>query len=169
MIAQYLGDEPLTLAEVKLQCRVDGEAEDAYIEGVLIPAARALAEEVSGSAIRKGRYIEQVGNAGYSVLARGSVIEVESVTVNGEAVPFAVTLSGRRTVVQSPGFSGKAAQITYTAGIDIAVHAGVRAWMLLVAAWLYSNRELMGDRDGVKAPPYITVALLASINGHSGF
>ena len=58
MIAQYLGDEPLTLAEVKLQCRVDGEEEDAYFEDVLIPAARALAEEVSGSAIRKGRYIE---------------------------------------------------------------------------------------------------------------
>lgn len=58
MIAQYLRDEPLTLAEVKLQYRVDGEEEDAYFEGVLIPAARALAEEVNGSAIRKGRYIE---------------------------------------------------------------------------------------------------------------
>lgn len=169
MIAQYLGDEPLTLAEVKLQCRVDGEAEDAYIEGVLIPAARALAEEVSGAVIRKGRYIEQVGNAGYSVLARGSVIEVESVVVGGDVAPFAIALDGRRTVVKASGFTGKSAQITYTAGIDIAVHAGVRAWMLLVAAWLYANRELMGEREGAKAPSHISAALLASINVHPGF
>jgi hypothetical protein len=56
MIAQYLGDEPLTLAEVKLQCRVDGDDEDAYFEGVLIPAARSLAEEVSGAAIARALY-----------------------------------------------------------------------------------------------------------------
>lgn len=169
MMAQYLGDEPLTLAEMKLQCRVDGEAENAYIEGVLIPAARALAEEVSGAAIRKGRYIEQADDAGYSVLARGSVIEVESVMVSGSPVPFVISLNGRRTLVQAKGFAGKAAQITYTAGIDISVHAGVRAWMLLVAAWLYANRELMGEREGAKAPPHISAALLNSINVHPGF
>lgn len=169
MIAQYLGDEPLTLAEVKMQCRVDSDAEDAYFVGVIIPAARALAEEVSGAAVRKGRYIEHASDAASAVLARGSVIEVEGVTVNGDAVPFAVTLNGRRTVVQSPGFAGKSAQITYTAGINISVHAGVRAWMLLVATWLYANRELMGERNGAKAPPHISAALLASINVHPGF
>lgn len=169
MIAQYLGDEPLTLAEVKLQCRVDGDEEDAYIEGVLIPAARALAEQVSGSAIRKGRYIEQTTDAGTSVLARGGVVEVESVTVNSDAVPFVVTQSGRRTLVHAPGFAGQAAQITYIAGIDIAVHAGVRAWMLLVVAWLYANRELMGQREGAKAPAHISAALLSSINVQPGF
>lgn len=169
MIAQYLGDEPLTLAEAKLQCRVDGDEEDPYIEGVLIPAARALAEEVSGSAIRKGRYIEQAIDAGHSVLARGGVIEVEGVTVNGDSVPFVVTQTGRLTLVHAPEFGGQTAQITYTAGIDIAVHAGVRAWMLLVVAWLYANRELMGQREGAKAPAHISAALLSSINVQPGF
>lgn len=169
MIAQYLGNEPLTLAEAKLQCRVDFDEEDAYLESVIIPAARALAEEVSGAAIRKGRYIEQVSDAGHSVLARGGVIEVEAVTVNGDSVPFAVTQSGRLTLVQASGFAGRAAQITYTAGIDIAVHAGVRAWMLLVVAWLYANRELMGQREGAKAPSHISAALLSSINVQPGF
>lgn len=169
MIAQYLGDEPLTLAEVKLQCRVDGDDEDAYFEGVLIPAARALAEEVSGSAIRKGRYIEQVCDAGNSVLARGGVIEVESVTVSGNSVPFAISLDGRRTVVQASGSAGKAAQITYIAGVDMEMHAGVRAWLLLVVAWLYANRELMGQRESAKAPPHISAALLSSINVQPGF
>lgn len=169
MIAQYLGDEPLTLAEVKMQCRVDFDDEDAYLGTVVIPAARALAEEVSGAAIRKARYVEQVSDVGYSVLARGSVIEVESVTVSGNPVPFAISVDGRRTVVQAKGFAGKAAQITYTAGIDIAMHAGVRAWMLLVSAWLYANRELMGERDGAKAPPHISASLLSSINVQAGF
>ena len=169
MIAQYLGDEPLTLAEVKLQCRVDFDDEDAYLESIIIPAARALAEEVSGAAIRKARYVEQVSDAGHSVLARGSVIEVENVTVSGNSVPFGISLDGRRTVVQAQGFAGKAAQITYTVGIDIAMHAGVRAWMLLVAAWIYANRELMGERDGAKAPPHISASLLSSINVQAGF
>lgn len=169
MIVQYLGDEPLTLAEVKLQCRVDFDDEDVYLVSVIIPAARALAEEVSGAAIRKARYVEQVSDAGGSALARGSVIEVESVTVSGTPVPFAISLDGRRTLVQVQGAAGKTAQITYTAGIDIAMHAGVRAWMLLVAAWLYANRELMGERDGAKAPPHISGSLLSSINVHAGF
>lgn len=169
MAAQYLGDEPLMLVEVKMQCRVDFDDEDIYLESVIIPAARALAEEVCGAAIRKARYVEQVSDAGHSVLARGSVIEVESVTVSGTPVPFEISLDGRRTVVQASGSAGKEAQITYTAGIDIAMHAGVRAWMLLVAAWLYANRELMGERDGAKAPPHISASLLSSINVHAGF
>lgn len=169
MIAQYLGDEPLTLAEVKQQCRVDFDDEDDYLESVIIPAARALAEEVSGAAIRKARYVERVSDAGNSVLAYGSVIEVESVTVSGNPASFAINLDGRRTVVHASGSAGNAALITYTAGIDIAMHAGVRAWMLLVAAWLYASRELMGEREGVKAPPHISAALLSSINVQAGF
>lgn len=86
------------------------------------------------------------------MLGRSGVIEVESVAINGDAVPFVVAQSGRRTLVHALGFAGQAAQITYTAGIDITNHAGVRAWMLLVVAWLYANRELMGQRKGAKAP-----------------
>ena len=89
--------------------------------------------------------------------------------INGDAMPFVLEQRGRRTLVQSSGFAGKPAQITYTAGIDITVHAGVRAWMLLVVAWLYASRELMAEREGTKAPPHISAALLASINVHPGF
>lgn len=89
------------------------------------------------------------------MLGRSGVIEVESVAINGDAVPFVVARSGRRTLVHLLGFAGQAAQITYTAGIDITNHAGVRAWMLLVVAWLYANRELMGQREGAKAPAHI--------------
>lgn len=170
MIIEYLDDkEPLTLQDVKAQCSVGFAEDDAYFTGVVIPAARALAEEVSGSAIRPARYTEQFETASAMVLGKGCVQAVESVLVDGEPVAFTTTQRGCSTVVHAPTAQGKPAQVTYTAGINITNHPGVRAWMLLAAAWLYANRELIAERDGPKEPPHIAKSLLSSINVHPGF
>lgn len=170
MIIEYLDEhEPLTLAHVKGQCNVGFEDDDEYFSDIVIPGARALAEEVSGAAIRPARYVDQVSDGGAAVLGKGCVMEVEQVLVNGEPVAFTTSRQGRRTVVLAPGAQGKPAEITYTAGITIANHPGVRAWMLLAAAWLYNNRELLAEREGSKEPPHIAKSLLSSINVQPGF
>lgn len=170
MICEYLDDkEPLTLDEVKVQCRVDFEEEDSFLSNIVIPAARSLAEEVSGAAIRYARYVEHVSDVSAAVLGRGCVLEVESVSQGGTPISFTTSRSGRHTVVHAQGAAGQPFEITYTAGIAIANHPGVRAWMLLAAAWLYANRELLSERSGPKEPPYITKSLLSSINVHPGF
>lgn len=168
MILEYLTpDEPITLAEVQAHCRADG-SEDAYLEGVVIPAARALAEAKTGCAIRPARYRDTVRDAAECVLSVGAVTAVESVTVDGAAVDHAITVDAGRTLVQVPTGAGKSCVITYTAGIDISQHPGVRAWMLLVCGWLYAQRELLGGNNS-EPPPHIAESLLASINVSAGF
>src|SRR5438132_5766197 len=88
-----LGDEPLTFADVAAQCRLDGEAERPFIESILIPAARQLAEQKTGAAIRPARYLETFPwfPAILSLpLGLGQVIKVEQVryrsVLNGELV-----------------------------------------------------------------------------------
>lgn len=43
--------EPITLGDVKLQCRIDDTASDALITGTIIPAARAKAEQYMGAVL----------------------------------------------------------------------------------------------------------------------
>lgn len=170
MIVEYLAtDEPLTLDEVKAQCRLDGDAEDAYLSGVIIPGARALAESKSGSAIRAARYSDTVQDVGSCVLSMGGVTAVESVKVDGVDVAFTDAAEARRTYITAPGSAGKKGVITYTAGIDIDNHPGARAWMLLICGWLYAQREMLVGTPINEPPPHIAESLLASIAVPAGF
>lgn len=167
MIVEYLTpNEPLTLAEVQAHCRVDGE--DAYLTFAIIPAARALAEAKTGCAIRPARYSDTFQDAAECVLAVGAVTAVESVVVDGAAADYTTTEDAGRTVVHTTAGAGKPCVITYTAGIDINQHPGVRAWMLLVCGWLYAQRELLGGNNS-EPPPHIAESLLTSINLNAGF
>ena len=171
MIVEYLADEPITLAEVRAQCRVDEDdtSEDNYLSGVVIPAARALAEAKSGSAIRRARYSETVADVGACVLAVGEVREIESVKVAGADVAYTSTTKARRTYITAASYPGKVGEVTYTAGIDIAKHPGVKSWMLLVCGWLYRNREMIDNLPMHEVPQHIADSLLSSISVPAGF
>ena len=168
MILEYLAlDEPLHLADVMAQCRVD-EGEEAYLAGSIIPAARALAESKTGCAIRHARYRDTFSDASRCVLSVGGVLAIESVTVDGAPVAYVATVEARRTCIRAPDHAGKECIVTYTAGTDINHHPGVRTWMLMVCGWLYAQRELLGGDNG-EPPPHIAESLLASINVAAGF
>lgn len=140
-LISYVDDEPVTIAEAKQQCRLDDDAEDlAFVEGVIIPAARAWAEQKTGAAIRKGMFTETI-RAG-SALSVGRVVSVDSVNIDGVDVAFTAVEKGRRTIVRSAGNEGKEIEVGFTAGIDIASFPDVKAWLLLACGWMYENREL---------------------------
>ena len=162
MLIDYIGPDPLTLDEVKLHARIDATDDDDAIELGIIPAARAMAEAKTGCAIRKARFTDTVELPG--ALSMGGVIAIETVTVDNVVITYTATETARRTVIDAPEFVTQRAVVTYTAGIDIAKHPGVRAWLLLACAWLYADRELV--RDGIKTemPRYITDTLLMSID-----
>ncbi|OJW83816.1 MAG: hypothetical protein BGO66_17630 [Alicycliphilus sp. 69-12] len=163
-LIEYTDDaEPVSLAEVKAQSRVTHYAEDDLIELVIIPAARALAEQKTGCAIREARYAETVPDTSRLPLSMGGVLEVESVKLGSEDVAYDTLLEARRTYVSAPA----GAVVTYKAGTNIANHPGVKSWILLVCAWMYANRELIGDSK--MEPPYFTQTLLSSIAVPSGF
>lgn len=160
----YTGPEPLTLHEVKAQCRVDGEDDDALIGDIIIPAARALAEAKSGCAIRGARYADTVPGNGIVMLSVGGVGAIEAVKLNGVETASTSEVQARRTyVTAAPG-----AVVTYTAGTDVSKHPGVKAWMLLVCGWMYAQRELLGGSNS-EPPPHIAESLLASISTPAGF
>ena len=162
MILTYIDPEPLSLAEVRRQCRVDGVDEDELIQFQIIPGARALAENKTGAAIRKARFQDTVALP--AALEMGQVLLIESVTVAGLAVAFERTESARRTVVSAAGHEGAQAVVTYTAGISIDQHPGVRSWLLLACGWMYGDREMVRQWQFNEAPRYITDSLLLSIN-----
>lgn len=163
MILEYIDPEPLTLVEAMAHCRADDPDEAAAFGDTIIPSARALAENKTGAAIRKARYSDTLVLGG--ALEMGQVIEVESVTVAGVAVAFVQTETLRRTRITAVGYPDQIATITYTAGIDMANHPGVRSWLLMVVAWMYACRELIAQgQPPSEQPRHYTDALLASID-----
>lgn len=163
MILAYTGPEPLSLAEVKRHCRVDGDEEDELFEFAIIPGARALAESKTGAAIRHVRRCETVTLPG--PLEVGQVLQVESVTVDGAPVVFTCAEAGRRTVVAADGLQGAQAVVTYTAGIALEQHPSVRSWMLLACGAAYAQREIIAPGQALQEMPrHYTDTMLASID-----
>lgn len=161
--------EPVSLDEVKNQARIDSDLtdDDLFIQSIVIPGARQQAESRTGSAIRQGRF-RQVGHCFPAhgapfAITHGCVIAVESITYAEPHQPGVrgvldiasieiVTVD--REVIISPiagkwphtGFSPKAVEVTYTAGIDPSIFAerypSVKTWILMAAAWAYAQREM---------------------------
>ena len=168
-LIEYLGEEPVSIDEVKQNCRIDDDDDDLFIEGVIIPAARALAETRAGSVIRKGRYAETITLG--SALSVGRVTSVEEVTVGGVSVAFQSTQKGRRTAVNAPGSEGKLALVTFLAGVDIVEFPGVKSWLLLTCGWMYANREMFSSGTGgiIEMPRSYVDALLSPIEVPAAF
>lgn len=165
MIIEYLANEPITLAEVKSHCRSD-DGEDALLENLIIPSARALAESKSGCAVRLARYQVYFDDMSTVTLPVSGVTEIESVKVGDVEVEYKAITNRRLTVVSAQ--SSMPGCITFIAGIDISKHPGVKSWILLACGWLYSQRELLVT--GAQATmPSIAESLLSSISVPSGF
>jgi|GEM_PF-651223 len=166
LLIAHTGPEPLTYEDVVIQCRLDPDDDDTaerdLIERIVIPAARGLAEEASGAAIRKGRYRDHwpvIPASSSFALTLGQAFELESVVlgvapgspaldpaacylVNGGQESRLYTSQGRpwRDLV---GSSPQGMMVTYLAGIDIEDRPSVRQYLLLAAAWAYRHRELL--------------------------
>lgn len=166
VLIAFTGPEPLTYEDVVAQCRLDPDDDDSaerdLIERIVIPAARGLAEEATGAAIRKGRYRDHLprvpaGNAFAATM--GQAFELESIALGatvGAALldPSAAYLvnSGKESFLYTQqglpwrdvaGSCPQGLMVTYLAGIDIESHPSVRHYLLLAAAWAYRHRELL--------------------------
>lgn len=154
-------EEPITLAEAKLHCRVDVDDDDLLI-GALITAAREQAEHRTGRALCE-QTLELVldGFGELGTLPRPPAIALTSVKY--------LDLVGAQQTLGSPGyvFDGDSAparlvpavgqtwpatlavpaavRIRYTAGYGAAadVPQSIKNWMLLTVGALYANREAL--------------------------
>lgn len=165
--------EPVTAAELVAHARMGSDEAAAlndYITGIVIPAARQIAERRSGAAIRRARYSErrQAWPRGDLQLGVGQVYEVESIMADGQPVdPTAYSLW---TVDKDPRVRLTAdcrphgiVEVTYLAGIEnIADYPSVKNWILLAATWMLEQPSLFTLEQAVETMPSSYVDTLLS-------
>lgn len=152
--------EPISLAEAKLQCRVDGSADDALL-GILITAAREQAENELGRALitqTRELVLDEFPDA---CVLRGAPVQSVASVKYLDTAGVEQTLNPADTLLDkdsSPGYLvpayGKAWPVTYAvpnavrvrfvcgygdAGSD--VPESIRHWMLIAIATWYAHRE----------------------------
>jgi uncharacterized phiE125 gp8 family phage protein len=174
--------EPITVAELKAQCRIDTADEDALL-AVIIAAARAKAESYTGAAIMQQTWeqaldgfpcaeIEVLKPAAWSGSSTAAnPFTLTSISYLDEA--GATQTLGNTLYVADvgtfpswvlpkfdtswPATSGAANSVTlrYTVGYTVPtlVPGDMRAWLLLTAAYLYAQREAMVTIDRVAEIP----------------
>lgn len=155
-LLEYLDEEPLCLSDVMTHCRVDADDDRSYLEDVVIPSARAMAESRSGAAIRMAHY-QEVLVAG-TRLSIGNVVAVDSAEVDGSPVLFTVEEKLRRVAVCSEAARGRFMMVKFRAGIeDLSSFPTVRSWLLLACGSLYRERELGGEETAERMKNFDTL------------
>lgn len=154
--------EPITLDQLKAQCRVDTTDDNAVLT-LAIAAARAKAENYTGTAIISQIW-EQTLDAFPEAeieLLKPPVTEITSVTYV-DADGATQTLAGSAYALDASTFPGwllpaydtswpdtrdqaNAVTIRYATGYADAasVPGDMRAWLLMTAAFIYAQREVM--------------------------
>lgn len=165
-------EEPVTLAEAKLHCRVDGTEDDALFTGVIIPAAREAAEHRTGRALvtQQWELSLEAFQVGAFDLPKPSLQSVESIKYRDTA-GILQTLDPAAYTVHTSALVGKVAPaygsswpatrsqldaviVSFTAGYGdrTKVPAGLKSWILLAIGTLYENREAFASGQTVELP-----------------
>jgi uncharacterized phiE125 gp8 family phage protein len=154
--------EPISLAELKLQARIDYSDEDALL-ALIIAAARAKCESYTGRSLITQTWAQMLDEfpAFEIELLRPPVTAINSVTYIDTAGATQTLSSPLYTLdaATHPGWllpayatdwpdtrdQANAVTITYVCGYAsaAAIPADLRAWLLLTAAFLYAQRETM--------------------------
>ena len=132
------GEEPVTRAEAKAWCRIDGDAEDALVEA-LIAAARLHVESATGRAL-----IEQSWRLVLEC-PKGRLVPLPVVPALALVVaPDGVVLQGDAVLLADPV---ETLSIDYTAGYGAAadVPQDLKQAVLTLVAYWFEYRDTTGD------------------------
>lgn len=167
-LIEPLGDELISLDEVIVQVKADGDIkeENAYIEQVLIPGARGIAEEITGSILRKGIYTETI-LSGQS-LSKGNVTDIRCVLLDHKPVEFLHKKVAGRSVITTDHerLATLPFEVRFEAGFDRETcPAQLRSWLLMVIGFLYKDRDLSSKDTKIRNLDF----LLSSFTVPSGF
>lgn len=162
--------EPVTLAEAKSHCRVDGSDDDALITALIV-AARESAEHETGRALcTQTREIAFDEFADELVLRGAPVQSVTSVKyINDSGVE--TTLANTEYSLDSDSEPGivslaygkswptvrliaNAVRVRYACGYGLAaaVPQSIKQWILLAVGTMYAQRETVGSNQSAALP-----------------
>lgn len=135
------GDEEITVAEVKVFCRIDTDADDDLLED-FITAARELCEHFANISMITRTVIAVVNNSlGGSWLPYGPVNEIVSVKDEDDVVlttPDDYTLRFE-SFKQLTAPKSDYVRVEYTAGYETLPKA-IKIAIMKQVAWMYENR-----------------------------
>lgn len=150
---------PVTLEEIKLHLRVDGDDEDDLLE-VYIPAAVAMCQQQINSSIMLQtwrltleRFEDSVRllNAPIQAIDAITYVDVNGATQTLDSGDYVLTGDTVTPTDQWPEVKAGpgAVQITYKAGFSAgnevaqqaAVPAAIKSWLMLTVGTMYANRE----------------------------
>lgn len=171
-------DEPISLIDGKVHCRVDGTDDDVLITS-LIAAARRMAEQTTGRALvtQQWEVTLDAFPSGIIALPLPPLVSVQSIKYVDAAGALQTLASGAYTVHTS-GIVGRVAAaydttwpdtraqpdavtIAFTAGYGVAtsVPQEIRQWMLLQIAHWYAVRESVNVGNIVNELPFVGALL----------
>lgn len=134
------GEEPVSLADAKAWCRIDGDDEDGVVTAT-IAAARAHLEAMTGRALVTQDWRLTV-NCPTSLLLSLPVAPVRTVTAaTGDGDAIGVTLQGDAVLL--PATAYETVSIDYSAGYGAAadVPADLKQALLILVAYWFENRD----------------------------
>jgi uncharacterized phiE125 gp8 family phage protein len=165
--------EPITLAEAKEVCRVDGTEEDLLLQA-LISAAREQCEHILGRSLMPQTWeavLDEFPANANIALFHGPVASIESVkyisaaTANEATVPDtdyyldadnlpAFVLPAYEKEWPQPLPTANAVRVRYVAGYadSAAVPANIKAWIKIAVATLYKHREAVIEGTTTELP-----------------
>lgn len=164
---------PVTLAEAKLQCRIDGDEEDTLLAAYIDAATQAAEHELGRKLITQTwEAVYDAFNGGAMELNAPRVQSIVSITYIAADTTTA-TLASSAYVLdadQPPGWvhpaagtawpatadAANAVRIRFTCGYGPApadVPANVRQWILMHIATAYRNREAMAQGVSISELP----------------
>lgn len=159
-LSEWLDDELVDATDALLHLRIDDEPENIdYLERITIPAARGMAEEITGSILRRGIYVETILSG--QTLAKGNVERVDSVKANGLSVPFRSELVAGRTLVVVPQVGPAAVlEVTFEAGYKRENYPPqLRSWLLMVCGFLFRERDLSKDSPKIRSLDFMLTSM----------
>ena len=155
--AQFL---PVTLDEVKLHLRVDGDDDDDLIESVYIPAAVAMCQQQIGGSVMLQTWKLTLDEFGDSIRLLNAPIQAVDSIAYVDEFGVAQTLGSGAYVLTGDALTPVdawpavkagpgAVQVTYKAGFSAgdvsaqqsAVPAAIKSWLMLTVGTMYGHRE----------------------------
>lgn len=157
-LVKVIGDEPVTLAEMKSYLRID-LADDDNLINALIMAARSVAEGHTNRAIIRQELAQVIEGAGREIeIPRPPLV---SVTVTGGNVERTDIISEPGKVVLTERPTGPVT-VEFVAGYDSAnIPPRIKQAIMLTVAHWYDNRGLVGAPGTMPQElPFAAAALL---------
>jgi uncharacterized phiE125 gp8 family phage protein len=172
--------EPVSLAELKVQTRVDGSEEDILLSSLIV-AARLYVEQTFGLALINQNWSYFLDGWPQDLEFHPPLRPIQTVSAlrvydsNGAATTvgasdYAASVSQKSIRVMrrpgaiwpAPGRSADGVEIAFTAGFGAEgskIPEPIRRAILMLAAWWFEDREPVPTQASLSAPPAILALL----------